>query len=97
MTTYSDQPDKLHSKVSVMWEKYPIPRRVIIMFTYTSLMFVIDICKTEDLQSCQQTYGEYIKSKLTKKIQSGNSNEEKENWSKYISIDKVLWFVFFTY
>ena len=68
------------------------------MLTDTSLKNCCQLLQVvQDLHSCQQTYGEYIKSKLTKKIQSGNSNEEKENWSKYISIYLVFWFVFFTY
>ena len=53
--------------------------------------------RVQGLQSCQPTYREYIKSKLPRNIQSENSNEEKENWSKYISIYLVFWFVFFTY
>jgi hypothetical protein len=62
ITTSNDQPDKLHSKVSVMWEKY---RREIKM----ELMAMDKKCpNVKDIQSCQQTYREYIKSKLTRNI-----------------------------
>ena len=68
------------------------------MLTDTSLKNCCQLLQVvQDLHSCQRTYREYMKSKLTRNIQSGNSNEEKENWAKYISFDKVLWFVFFTY
>jgi hypothetical protein len=94
ITIYNDQPDKLRSQVSELWEKYPIPRHVIINSnpTQTRAQFW-----TASPSASQQTYWEYMKSKLTRNIQSGNSNEEKENWSKYISIYLILWFVFFTY